>query len=93
MKGRKDDQGKPSWSLLPWAALAEVVAVLDLGAAKYEPDNWKYVPNARQRYTDAALRHLTAWMRGQPRDPETNRSHLAHAACCILFLLWLDGAR
>lgn len=53
-------------------------------------DNWKTVPDARRRYYDAAIRHLTAWWDGERNDPESNLPHLAHAACCIIFLLWLD---
>jgi hypothetical protein len=88
--GRKDDAGKPRWSLLPVGAVAEVIAVLEAGAAKYGAGNWQRVPDARARYYDAAMRHLEAWWAGEKRDPETGRSHLAHVACCVLFLLWLD---
>lgn len=88
IRGRKDDAGKPPLRLLPWAALRAVARVLDFGASKYAVDNWKIVPSARERYADAALRHLAAWVDGELLDPETGESHLAHAACCILFLLW-----
>ena len=88
--GRKDDSGKLPWHLLPWEQVAEIVKVLKFGAGKYAPENWKLVPNARERYFDAALRHITAWFSGVKKDPETNLSHLAHAGCCILFLMWGD---
>ena len=35
--GRKNDQGKLRWSLVPWDGLEGVVKVLDYGAAKYPP--------------------------------------------------------
>lgn len=35
----------------------------------------------------ALMRHMWAWWRGESDDPETGYSHLAHAACCIAFLL------
>lgn len=85
--GRKADAGKPRWDLLPHLAAAAVVRVLTFGAERYAPDGWLSVPNARTRYYAAALRHLTAWWLGEKRDPETGESHLAHAACCVLFLL------
>jgi len=88
--GVKYDAGKPRPSLLPWPALTEVMAVLAFGAAKYEVDNWQRVPGARERYFDAALRHLVAWHSGEALDAESGRSHLAHAACCVLFLLWFE---
>ena len=48
--GRKFDNGKPQYSLLPPLALIEAVKVLTFGAKKYSPDNWKYVDNKKQRY-------------------------------------------
>lgn len=39
------------------------------------------------RLIGAALRHLFAFARGEDRDPESGLSHLAHAGCCILFLI------
>ena len=32
-------------------------------------------------------RHIFAWWGGEDKDPETGFSHLAHAACCLLFLM------
>ena len=88
--GVKFDQDKPQWTLLPFKALDEVVKVLTIGARKYAPDNWKKVPNARQRYIDAAFRHMSAYASGEKFDAETGKSHLAHAVCCLLFLLAFD---
>ena len=39
------------------------------------------------RLLDAQMRHLAAFTMGEDFDPETGLSHLAHAACCNLFLL------
>lgn len=88
--GRKFDQGKDQWSLLPWAQVRDVVRVLTYGAAKYAPDNWQSVADARTRYFSAAHRHLAAWFGGERNDPETQLPHLAHAICCLLFLGWHD---
>jgi len=85
--GVKYDNDKPQWSLLPFKALKEVVDVLTYGAKKYAPDNWKKVPDARRRYIDAGFRHLTAYASGEKLDSETGKSHLAHAICCLLYLL------
>lgn len=90
VKGVKYDKDKPKWSLLPFKALAEVVDVLTYGARKYAPDNWKKVPDARTRYVDAAFRHFTAYINGEKNDSETGLNHLAHAICCLLFLLAFD---
>lgn len=88
--GVKHDAAKPRWSLLPLTAVGRVVDVLEFGARKYAPGNWQRVPGARDRYFDAALRHLVAWRTGETADPESGHHHLAHAACCVLFLLWFE---
>lgn len=89
-EGNKADAGKPRWSLLPLVSVKEILKVMELGALKYEVDNWKSVPDARRRYYDAAMRHLTAWYEGEMRDPDFGTHHLANAGCCILFLIWFD---
>lgn len=89
--GVKYDGAKTMWSLLPLKPVQSIVEVLQYGAAKYAPDNWKNVPEGRTRYYDAAMRHLTAWWGGEVLDPDSGCHHLAHAGCCILFLLWFEG--
>jgi hypothetical protein len=86
----KHDSEKPRWDLLPFDAIGAVVRVLTFGARKYAPDNWRTVPESRRRYFSAAQRHLAAWWQGERTDPESGEHHLAHAACCVLFLLALD---
>lgn len=88
--GVKYDNDKPQWSLLPFKALTQVVEVLTYGAKKYAPDNWKKVPDARRRYIDAGFRHFTAYASGETHDPETGKHHLAHAICCMLYLVAFD---
>ena len=88
--GAKYDAGKDPWHLLPWVAVREVVRVLEHGRKKYAPNNWQLVPDARDRYFSAAVRHLTAWHNGEDLDAESGLHHLAHAGCCVLFLLWFS---
>lgn len=85
-EGIKFDQGKNRLDLLPFAALEKVGKIMTLGASKYTEDNWTKGMSWR-RLSGAALRHLFSWIRGQSIDSESQESHLAHAACCILFLL------
>ena len=87
--GFKKDFGKPQWYLLPFKAVAKIVKVLTFGAVKYGPENWRKVPDAERRYFSALLRHLAAWHGGEELDEETKLPHLAHAGCCLLFLLEL----
>lgn len=88
--GRKDDDGKLRYSLLPVGPLRRVVEVLEFGAKKYGIDNWQLVPDAARRYTDALMRHVEAWRGGEHTDEESGLPHLAHAICCALFLIWFD---
>lgn len=87
LPGRKDDAGKLRYDLVPVDALRAVTEVLTFGAKKYAPDNWRHVPDPRGRYTAALLRHVYAWMDGEEVDAESGCHHLAHAGCCLLFLL------
>ena len=91
--GVKYDDAKLNWSLLPWKEVEDAVEVLQFGATKYSPDNWKRVPNRLDRYFSAMMRHTTAWVNGERNDQETGKSHLAHALCCLLFLMWSDKNR
>jgi len=84
--GRKFDGGKLQYGLVPPLALKATVEILTFGAEKYEPDNWKFVPDSKRRYFDAMQRHLWAWKEGEQDDPETGKNHLAHAMCCLMFL-------
>ena len=84
--GRKFDGGKLRYGLIPPLAQAEMVKVLTFGAEKYEPDNWKKVPESKTRYFDALERHVWAWKMGEQIDPESGIHHLAHAMCCLSFL-------
>jgi hypothetical protein len=93
-QGQKHDASKPRYSLLPTGSVEHVIDVLEFGATKYAPNNWQHVTDARTRYYDATMRHLSAWWQGETHDAESGLHHLAHAACCILFLLWLErGAK
>lgn len=82
----KYDDGKGPWHLLPFHAIAEIVNVLAHGAKKYAPRNWEKGLIYSRVYS-AAMRHLTAWWQGEDNDKDSGLSHLAHAGCCILFLL------
>lgn len=80
--GTKYDQNKPRVGemFLDFSKALEYTAkVWEFGAKKYGKGNWKYVVNARNRYTNALLRHLAAestceW------DNETHLMHAAHVA-------------
>ena len=80
------NNGKPDFSLLPMSTLTEVVRVLEYGASKYERNNW-LKPTSWDISYACLMRHMSAWQAGEDNDPESGRSHLAHAACNILQML------
>lgn len=90
-QGRKDDSSKLRYSLLPSGTVNQVVQVLEFGSKKYADNNWQKVENSRTRYYDAAMRHIDAWFNGDLKDAETGLHHLAHAICCLMFLMWFDS--
>ena len=90
MEGVKHDQGKMKFSLLKYNAFMEMLKVINYGAEKYSPDNWKLLENSRERYFDAANRHLWAWWSGERYDPESKLHHLAHAMSSLLFIIEMD---
>lgn len=84
--GTKNDSGKLRMDLLPPDVEAAWAEVLTKGAEKYEPRNWELGINFSRVYA-AARRHLKDFWAGDDYDEETGLLHLAHALCCISFLL------
>ena len=84
--GVKADVGKLGTHLLPTRPLEAVARVLDFGAKKYAPDNWR-AGIAYSRVYGAVLRHVWAWWRGETLDPESGQHHLACACTELMFLL------
>lgn len=83
--GVKHDSSKLPVDLLDPLALEGLTAVLEFGARKYAPNNWrqgfKY-----SRLIAALLRHTFALMKGERIDPESGLPHIDHIGCCWMFL-------
>lgn len=78
-EGTKYDEGKVRLAemILDFKdALFAVCRVWEFGADKYEKSNWKKVSNAKDRYTNAMLRHLCE----EDTYSVDKESHLLHAA-------------
>jgi hypothetical protein len=85
----RDDSGKTNWSLMPFEALEEINKVLEFGATKYAANNWQEGTGFKySRVLNSLLRHTFAFMRGEDKDPESGLSHMAHAGCNVLFILY-----
>ena len=87
MKGVKHDNAKPRFDLIPPMAILEVARVLQYGATKYAPENWRHLDNLRGRYLGAAGRHINAFQRGEQLDDESGMYHLACAITSLMFVL------
>lgn len=84
--GVKYDTDKVQFELLPGDALRAIAVILTFGAKKYSARNWELGMDW-SRVFGALQRHLWAWWGGENTDPETGKSHLWHAGCCIVFLI------
>ncbi len=84
--GLKFDSGKLRYSLIPPEATKALATVLSFGANKYAPNSWQTVPNARERYLDALMRHLEAYRSGELTDNESGLPHIDHLLCNAAFL-------
>ena len=88
----KDSVGakKAPLRYVPPALAIEVAAVMETGATKYGPFNWREQPVSAVTYVEAMERHLAAWKDGQDNAEDSGLSHSAHvaASCGIL----LDAA-
>lgn len=85
---RKDDGGKLRWDLLPLDVVEKLVEIYEFGASKYGENNWRTIENGYKRCRAAMFRHLTAYDKGEHTDPESGKSHLAHAAWNALSMVY-----
>lgn len=92
MSGVKYDQDKLPMHLLDRTALEAVAGVLQHGAVKYAPENWRGGIEYT-RLIGAAMRHLHALNDCEDYDPESGHLHAAHAMCCLMFLIWMMKVR
>ena len=87
----KHDKDKLDWSLLDLSLIKPIVRVLMYGLEKYKSrDSWKTVPDAKERYYSALIRHVEAYRRGEWLDKESLLPHLWLAFCNLYFLIWFE---
>ena len=84
--GAQKGQKLERFDLIPFDALEELARVYGVGAKKYSDDNW--LGGYRWRLSlGALLRHVSRFMLGEDRDPETGCLHLAHACWHTMTLM------
>ena len=86
MEDMKYDKGKLRMSLIDPEFVTGLAEVLTFGAVKYAADSWKHLENAEDRYRDALLRHLYAYLSGEINVQESGLSHLKHISANVMFL-------
>lgn len=87
-EGKKFDQGKLRYDLVPSEAEAELVKVLTVGAERYGDRNWEKGIEYGRLYA-AARRHMEIWRQGETID-EIGTHHLANACINLLMLLQFE---
>lgn len=81
----RHNHGKLQWSLVDFESLEPLVEVLEFGAEKYAPNNWKKgLPITKTM--ESLLRHAFAYLSGEDNDPESGASHIGHIMCNAMFI-------
>lgn len=83
-KSDRFNSGKEKWSLVHFQSLTPMVEVLEFGAKKYSPDNWKKGFDKKE-LLDSLLRHVTALADGEEFDKESKLHHIGHIMCNAMF--------
>ena len=86
-KAKTDDKGKPPLAKIPLALLNEVADVMEYGHTKYGDYNNFKKGMEISRNLSCALRHIYKFQNGEDLDQESTKSHLAHAATRLAFVL------
>lgn len=85
MSALRFNEEKPNWGLVDFTSLVPMVRVLEFGAQKYAPNNWKKgLPTVE--VCESLLRHVFAYLEGEDNDPESGLPHVGHILCNAMFL-------
>jgi hypothetical protein len=84
-KALRFNDGKLQWSLVDFESLEPMVKVLEFGAKKYAPENWRKGLETT-KIIESMLRHTFALLRGEDNDPESGIEHVGHIQCNAMFL-------
>ena len=83
-RGDRKNTGKPRWSLVDFESIEPLVRVLEFGAIKYSPDNWKRGFD-KQELSESLLRHAMELANGQENDKESGLPLVGHIMCNAMF--------
>ena len=83
-KSDRFNSGKPKWSLVHFKSLEPMIKVLEFGAIKYAPENWKKGLDPIE-ILESMQRHLAALMDGEMNDKESGLPHMGHIQANAMF--------
>jgi len=90
---QKPGEHKTRWDLVPFSELDKVAQCFTKGAEKHDDEGWKTIPNAKEKYFAAAMRHIAAYRGGQVVDTETRQSHLTCAISNLMIVNYHTGGQ
>jgi hypothetical protein len=85
----KDNIGSGKWrqfGTMPVRVLWEVAVGMMEGGLKYGRHNYRAAGVRATVYTDASIGHITQWIEGEDKDPDTGLSHITKAICSLMVL-------
>jgi hypothetical protein len=83
-KALRYNNGKPKWSLINYESLIPLIRVLEFGANKYAPDNWKKEMEPKE-ILNSLQRHLADLMDGKTVDEESGLPLIGHIMANAMF--------
>lgn len=86
-QAKRFNKGKLRWGLVDFEAVGEMVKVLEAGAIKYGPDNWKKGLN-REEILESIQRHLISTFEKEEVDQELGTYHIANIMANCMFYLY-----
>jgi hypothetical protein len=87
-KGRRDNLGKRKWSYVNFQSLEPMIEVLEFGAEKYSPHNWKK-GFPKEEILESMQRHLAKLFDGEDIDQESGLHHIGHIMCNAMFYSYM----
>lgn len=85
-EGRKDDNNKLRYDLIPVIPLSKVAEVYTIGSKKYDDRNWEKGIKWSRIYS-ALQRHANAFWGGESLDLDNRQHHLASVVWCAFALM------
>jgi hypothetical protein len=82
------NKGKAHWSLVDFKSLEPMVEVLEFGAKKYAPNNWKKGMPVSE-VVESMLRHTFSLLSGESHDKESLIHHIGHIQCNAMFIAYI----